>query len=260
MKYQVRDESPFSHYSMLPNLIDDLGLSPYAFRLYGHLKRVTGEGGSCWQNTRTLAEACKMSAGMVSKAKKELMSTKPPLIAVALTNHPKGGFDYHEIAILDIWQENKQKYGSLYEQPVHHMNNARSPHEQPRSQSEPKNTPIKKTPIKKKTSNDVPTQQQVMVGELAKVTGFDLHLHGGRLGRSASKLVKAGYLPETVERAYCKEGWWYKNDWRGLKGEMPTPEQIVETIGRIELQGRVNGHTPNPARKIILPDGQIVDA
>jgi len=94
------------------------------------------------------------------------------------------------------------------------------------------------------------------------VTGFDLKMHGGRLGRSARKLVKAGYLPELVEINYSTGGWWYKNDWRGQKGEMPTPEQIVETIGRIENKPALksNGHSPQPARKIILPNGEVVEA
>lgn len=121
----------------------------------------------------------------------------------------------------------------------------------------------KKKQVKKDNTPDgvLPSVQQVMVGELAKVTGFDLHLNGGRLGKSASKLVKAGYLPELVEIGYAQGGWWYTNDWRGQKGAMPTPEQIVETIGRIGGQAKVNGHSPTPApRRIILPDGQVVEA
>lgn len=121
----------------------------------------------------------------------------------------------------------------------------------------------KKKQIKKdSTPSGVPTPHQVMIGELAKVTGFDLKMHGGRLGRSASKLVKAGYLSEQIETAYCQEGWWYQNDWRGQKGEMPTPEQIIETIGRVVLNGKVNGqngHTPQPKQMMILSDGQIVE-
>lgn len=112
------------------------------------------------------------------------------------------------------------------------------------------------TPPRKKTN------QQSMFGELAKVTGIDYKVkrNAGRLARISKELLDAGYLPETVEIAYSQFGWWYKNDWRGQKGEMPTPEQIVETIGRVDLRAKVNGHSPQPARQIILPDGQIVDA
>ena len=123
------------------------------------------------------------------------------------------------------------------------------------------------TTTEKFTPSGVPpvknTSHQTMMGVLAKITGFDLKMHGGRLGRSASKLVKAGYLPELLEMNYAPGGWWYKMDWRGLKDEMPTPEQIVETIGRIEIHPKVNGqngHAPQIKQMIILPDGQIVEA
>ena len=128
-----------------------------------------------------------------------------------------------------------------------------------------RNTETTPETTQKDSSTDSGTHslQSIMFGELARVTGFDAKMHGGRLGRSASKLVKAGYLPELVEINYSPGGWWYTHDWRGQKGEMPTPEQIVETIGRLVHTPAVNGqngHITTPARKIILPDGQIVDA
>jgi hypothetical protein len=59
----------------IPNLIDDMNLSVYAFRLYVHLKRVAGASneGACWQSTRTLATHCGMSASKVSESKQELV-------------------------------------------------------------------------------------------------------------------------------------------------------------------------------------------
>lgn len=151
MQYQIRDASPFKYFAMIPNMVDDLGLSPHAYRLYGHLKRVAGEDGRCFQNTKQLSETCRMSVGMITKAKKELMESMPPLISIALTNHPiEGKFSYHEITILNIWPENIQKYGSQYEQSVHNMNSGRSQYEQYGSQYEPKNNPIKKQEKKNK--------------------------------------------------------------------------------------------------------------
>ena len=32
-----------NHFTIIPNIIDDLGLYVYAYRLYGHIKRVAGE-------------------------------------------------------------------------------------------------------------------------------------------------------------------------------------------------------------------------
>ncbi|GAF99333.1 unnamed protein product, partial [marine sediment metagenome] len=47
---QVRSEDR-AYFTMMPNIIDDMGLDPYAFRLYVHLRRVAGENGACWQST-----------------------------------------------------------------------------------------------------------------------------------------------------------------------------------------------------------------
>lgn len=237
MQYQIKDATPFSHFAMIPNMVDDMGLSPYAYRLYGHLKRVTGEGGACWQNTQELAKVCGMSTGMISKAKKELMGTTPPLIVVVLTSHPKEGkFDYHEITILNIWDENKRRYGSLYEQSVHKVNSERSPHEQHGSLYEPKNNPIKNNHKKKKEDTPdgatprTPTIQQQMVEVLAALTGMDYHIksNASRLGKTASELVSSGYKPENV-KAFAQ--YWRNDDWRGRKGDKPKLSQVTELIG-----------------------------
>ena len=87
---------------MLPNLIDDMNLDPYAFRLYVHLRRVAGEKGACWQSTDTLAETCNMSAGAVSNAKKELAERG----LITIEQRAKNGTHYHHITITDIWKQN----------------------------------------------------------------------------------------------------------------------------------------------------------
>lgn len=106
-KTRARDRSSLRHYRIeLPNLIDDLGLSVYAFRLYVHLKRVAEDEGSCWQSARTLATVCNMSSGKVSEAKDEL--AQKGLIA----RHPKilrGGVG-DDITIVDIWPLNFKHY------------------------------------------------------------------------------------------------------------------------------------------------------
>lgn len=94
---------------MLPNIIDDLELSIYAFRLYVHFVRVVGAGaGKCWQSTSTLAKACGMSRGKVSQAKKEL--EEAGLIAVNYAQSSAGGHEYHEVKIKNIWRANIAYY------------------------------------------------------------------------------------------------------------------------------------------------------
>jgi len=148
-EYEIIEEVPHNHFMMIPNLIDDMGLSPHAFRLYCHLKRVAGEEGKCWQGTAGLAKACGMSAGAISNAKKELMTTTPPLINIWLEGG-HGGY-HHVICIADIWKHNYEHYKkpspdeSVHQvntqiESVHHMNAMRSP-------GETKKTPVKNTPL-----------------------------------------------------------------------------------------------------------------
>lgn len=99
-------ESPRKFFTMIPNLIDDMALDPYAFRLYVHLRRVAGEQGACWQSTRTLASACRMSTGKVSAAKKALLDEG--LIILEKRAGDTGNYDH--ITIVDIWEENIQAY------------------------------------------------------------------------------------------------------------------------------------------------------
>lgn len=105
--YRVADDTR-GYFFMMPNMIDDIGLSVYAFRLYGRLKRVAGDKGHCDQSTRTLADACQMSTASVSRAKQELLTAG--LIRISTKKRTYGGMDYHEITIVDIWAENVSRY------------------------------------------------------------------------------------------------------------------------------------------------------
>jgi hypothetical protein len=73
------------------------------------------------------------------------------------------------------------------------------------------------------------------VNILADITGMKADLNYPRLARSARKLHKSGYSAQQVDSLYAavKQGRktaWYEQDWRGKKGQRPTPEQIEQTI------------------------------
>ena len=87
------------YYFQVANLVDDLGLSPYAFRLYCHLVRISSLK-DCKTRTRDLAEACKMSLGQVSKAKQELIE------AGLISIQAEGQGRQHVITIEDITPRN----------------------------------------------------------------------------------------------------------------------------------------------------------
>lgn len=139
---RIIDEGDLRKYrTEIPNLIDDLALSVYAYRLYGHLKRVCGaSGGACYQGTRKMARHCMMSVGMVSKAKQELRDRS----LITVRTFPASANRPDEIRIVDIWPRNFAAFAtrSSGEQP-------RSGDEQPRSRGERKKEPTRKEPTKK---------------------------------------------------------------------------------------------------------------
>lgn len=89
------------YFTAIPNIVYDMGLDPYEICVYGYLKRVAGDDGKCWQNTKTIAEHCKMSVGKVSEVKKSLRD-KWKLIEITEVPAPRGGWPYHVITIVDI--------------------------------------------------------------------------------------------------------------------------------------------------------------
>ena len=109
MTEKLRIKPTRDKFTSVPNIIDDMGLSPYAVRLYMRIKRRAGDvGGACWENTNNLATGCRMSVGSVVKAKKELQ--KAGLIQIEAKENPHGGKPYHEISVVDIWVLNSKYY------------------------------------------------------------------------------------------------------------------------------------------------------
>jgi hypothetical protein len=109
-KSQIIDESPVRDYfTMIPNILLEYEISPYAGWLYMHYKKTTGETGVSWKSMKTLGEECHMSPGSVSNARKEL-------IACGLVRIEKGDFRKHisdKTFIVDIWQKNHDRLIAL---------------------------------------------------------------------------------------------------------------------------------------------------
>lgn len=106
-----------SHFTMLPNVVLTLGLSPYALTLYIHLKKVTGDKGVCFKKTATLVAELKMSAGSITAAKKELATPQPllrdkPLIIITERKKRGGGKPLHHITLTNIWAENRAAFAT----------------------------------------------------------------------------------------------------------------------------------------------------
>lgn len=98
------------------------------------------------------------------------------------------------------------------------------------------------------TKNTVNFQAE-MLGVLSDVTKIDYKIkrNAGRLAKPSKELLDAGYLPEQVKTFYSPGEWWYTHDWRGQKGQPPTPEQVLETIAQAKDGIRKNGRRAEPA-------------
>jgi predicted transcriptional regulator len=135
------------YFTMIPNMIFYIGLTPYDVRLYCELKRIAGDYGKCWMKTKNLAKICNMSMGTVSNSKQHLKEFG--LIEIEEFSAEIGV--YHEIKIIDIWESNtqfcKNRAASDSRSPHEWENSiSRSPDEQPRSPHELINIPINKNP------------------------------------------------------------------------------------------------------------------
>jgi len=88
---------PRRYCTQIPDIVDDMHLSPYAFRLYFRIRREVDTHGVCRKSTTDLAASCGISTGMVTKAKRELI--KAGLITVVENGPDRCGRKRHEILI-----------------------------------------------------------------------------------------------------------------------------------------------------------------
>ncbi|MCJ7443115.1 MAG: helix-turn-helix domain-containing protein [Methanotrichaceae archaeon] len=149
-------ETDRKYYTMIPNMIFDIGFSIQTIMLYCELKRIAGEKGKCWMSTANLAKKCDMSTGSVSESKRDLVENS--FIKIKKIKCDKGF--YHEIEIVDVWLRNITFFTSSSP----HEELTFSPHEKVRSLGETKNNTIKNNPViaknnlQKELHKDIPVQ------------------------------------------------------------------------------------------------------
>jgi hypothetical protein len=68
---KIKDGLSFIHSSL-----DDFGLTPAQFRIYGHVNRVAGREGVCYQSLKTIAEHCGYCIGVTRDALRFLTDHK----------------------------------------------------------------------------------------------------------------------------------------------------------------------------------------
>lgn len=92
------------HFTQIPNVVFEKGLSPSEFLLYAYYKRVAGDTGECWQGVKTIEEATGLGKTTIYKDKDELV--KKGLIRVTKPPSEPGKLLSDVVTIVDIWQEN----------------------------------------------------------------------------------------------------------------------------------------------------------
>jgi len=84
-------------------------------------------------------------------------------------------------------------------------------------------------PVQAAVSEREPTEQQAMFEAVATVCHKDGKLKSvaARIGKCASELVKAGYLPQQI---LDFEKWWLGDRWRATNTPIPTYAQLLDSI------------------------------
>lgn len=194
-----------SNFTMIPHLIDDLGLDVYQFRVYCAIKRAAGSQGNCMKSYPNLAKQCGISERKLIQTVNELCEINQivhkSLISRQRRKKENGDSDTCILIVNDVWNENKSKIkekfgGAPYAPPgaqdapplVHGMHHPGAPYA-------PKEYTIKKIPLKKTTTTPTPSNvhksSSSSIAKANKEAAQSLHdwLHTQAYSQRKRKLV-----------------------------------------------------------------------
>jgi len=260
----AREDSNHTRFAMVPYLVDDLKLSAAAVRLYLHLTRRAGEGGTCNESQDNIARHCKMHKQTIVRAKKEL--EKAGLIKVKIEKLPSMKHPGHVIRVIDIWDRNTEFYekGGLKGIPQSKTDTAlNSPKEIPQSgengyRKGGENVPSKKNPLKKNLEGDIPAKAgsalskkslraQIIAQTIAEIIarmqismGYPETLKQDPIHNPAKE---AKFIKRIIDRGFTEdlmfETWQAKVKERG---EFVSMYYVNEDIGKSHAKARFPGY------------------
>lgn len=84
------------------------------------------------------------------------------------------------------------------------------------------------------------TPAQAWVQAICEITGWNVKLNAGRAAKLGKLLRDAGGTAAELIEHYDQQDhgaawWWYRDDWRGQRGQRPSQSGITETWGAWEL-------------------------
>lgn len=142
-----------SHFTMIPHLIPDLGLTPNQFRIYFEYSRIHGSGGICFISNKVLADRCKVCLSTLQKVKKELSEPREdlggkPLIVIRPTFKENGTQGTDVVHVTELWYENldksKKHLEGVSNTPLGSIKTMGGVHQIPTNNTHLKNTHLKK--------------------------------------------------------------------------------------------------------------------
>jgi hypothetical protein len=160
---QVEDKSGDRRYfTMIPNMLWEIGLTYHDREMYAFLKRIAGDHGTCWRSMRTLARESGLSLGQIEKSREILEAAG--LITCDKRKRPEGGWSTWHISIVDVWKRNleimlakRSQYEQIGDESVHTANESVHPtdtmgekctqDEQKCSQDARKEEPLRRTRV-----------------------------------------------------------------------------------------------------------------
>lgn len=102
---QISDDSgDRSQFTIIPNMVFEMGLDPDAFALYAFFKRVAGEQGQCWMSFSTIAKRMNMSTFKVHESRQVLEQRR--LISCEKHKHGDGGWPVWHVKVTNLWGVN----------------------------------------------------------------------------------------------------------------------------------------------------------
>jgi DNA-binding Lrp family transcriptional regulator len=93
-------------FTIIPNIIYELGLDPYTRDVYGYMKRVAGDDGQFWQSLDTITKKLGISRMTVTRSIKKLTKRRPELGGKSLIAEVASKHRTKTYVVVDIRTEN----------------------------------------------------------------------------------------------------------------------------------------------------------
>ncbi|MDE1970997.1 MAG: helix-turn-helix domain-containing protein [Patescibacteria group bacterium] len=218
-QYFIQEES-HSNFTIIPNIITEMGLSLSEIGLYFFFKKIAGEGGQCFYSLSRLAEMTGSCENTIRKSKANL-EEKGLIRIIKRKNEESKKNETDVILICDIWSINQKHFdekknkkfntGSPHEPPlVHHTNHPGSKNapplvqkmNHPGSKNEPYKEPIEKEPKKEEKENAYKPCAHATPSEPKKEKVSET-LNGFPCFFSSSEkkaIEKKGFSPERIKK------------------------------------------------------------